>query len=158
MDRACSIPEEERRIAEDFELFDEPRERIEYLLELGKGLPPLDDAEKIETNKVRGCQSQVWMVAEYDPGEDRLHIRADSDAFIVRGLIGLLLRLYSDRSPREILDHPPHLFERIGLASLLTPGRQNGLYSMVERIRELARIYTAHSRGATAGAASNRVV
>jgi len=141
------IRAEQDAIAEEFALFDSPRDKLEYLLELGRELPPLEEEAKTEANRVRGCQSQVWMVAHYDPASGRLELRADSDALIVRGLIALLLRLYSGRTPEEILAHPPEVFERIGLGRLLTPGRQNGLWSMVERIRQIARIY-AEAKGA----------
>ncbi len=147
----ADIRAEQEAIAEEFALFDTPRDKLEYLLELGRGLEPLEEEAKIEANQVRGCQSQVWMVASFDPESRRLVLRADSDALIVRGLIALLLRLYSGRMPEEILAHPPEVFERIGLGRLLTPGRQNGLWSMVERIREIARIYAA-AEPARAGA------
>ncbi len=143
MERAPTIREEMEAIAEEFAFLDSPRDRLEYLLELGRDLPPLEEEAKREENRVRGCQSNVWMVADFDPATRRLVIRADSDALIVRGLVALLLRLYSGRTPEEILAHPPEVFERIGLGRLLTPGRQNGLWSMVERIREIARIYAA---------------
>ncbi len=141
MERAADIAEEQERIVEEFALFEDPREKLEYLIELGKELPPLEEQLRTEANKVRGCQSQVWLVAEYDGSEGRLRFRADSDAIIVRGLIALLLRLYSDRPPAEIVATPPEVFERIGLGRLLTPGRQNGLYSMIGRVKELAAIY-----------------
>ncbi len=147
MDRAAGIAEEQERIVEDFALFEDPREKLEYLIELGKELPALEERHRTEANKVRGCQSQVWLVAEYDRDSGRLHLRADSDAIIVRGLIALLLRLYSGRSPAEILAKPPEVFERIGLGRLLTPGRQNGLYSMIGRIRELAAVYARLDEG-----------
>ncbi len=130
-------------IEDEFALFDEPREKIEYVIDLGKDLPPLEDRHKTEGNRVRGCQSQVWLVAELDPQSRAVSLRADSDAVIVKGLISLVLRLYSGRTPETILANPPDLFERVGLGRLLTPGRANGLYSMVERIRQLARAYQA---------------
>lgn len=132
-----------RTIEEEFALFDEPREKIEYVIDLGKDLPPLEENLKTEGNRVRGCQSQVWLVAELDPRTRCVSFRADSDAVIVKGLISLVLRLYSGRTPETILANPPELFERVGLGRLLTPGRANGLYSMVERIRQLARAFTA---------------
>jgi cysteine desulfuration protein SufE len=148
-DQAPTIAEEQALIAEDFELFDDWRERIEYVLELGKALPRLPDGDYAEANKVKGCQSQVWMVAALDPGTGRLHIRADSDAFIVKGLIALLLRLYADRAPAEILASPPRVFEEIGLGAHLSPTRANGLHAMIRRIQQLA---TAFARGAPAPA------
>jgi len=151
MTQAPTIAAEQQLIAEDFELLDDWRERIEYVLELGKKLEPLPEADYVEANKVRGCQSQVWMVAEPDEASGRLRIRADSDAFIVKGLIALLLRLYSDRPPQEILDNPPEVFEQIGLGAHLSPTRANGLHAMVGRIRQLAAAY-AHGAPATAAA------
>lgn len=133
-----TIAEAAAAIREEFELFDEWRDRIEHIVELGKSLPPLAAEHKIPQHKVSGCQSQVWMIARLDPASGRLRLAADSDAFIVKGLIALLLRLYGDRTPREILDNPPAVLEEIGLARQLTPGRSNGLWSMVKRIRELA--------------------
>jgi cysteine desulfuration protein SufE len=138
MAETATIAEAEDLIAEEFALFDEPREKYEYIIDLGKRLPPLPDAQKTAANKVSGCQSQVWMVGELDPASGRLRLLADSDAVIVKGLIALLMRLYSDRPPAEILATPPSVFEKVGLGKLLTPGRSNGLYSMVKRIRELA--------------------
>lgn len=136
MDQEPTIALEQERIREEFELFDDWRERIEYIMELGKGLPPINENLKQDSHKVHGCQSQVWMIAE--PRDDRLAYHADSDAFIVKGLIALLMRLYSNRSPDEILENPPQVFEDIGLGKNLTPGRSNGLYAMVKRIMELA--------------------
>ena len=136
--QAPTIAEEQRLIAEDFELFDDWREKIEYVLDLGRNLAPFPEQHRTEANKVKGCQSQVWMVAELDPGSRRMRIAADSDAFIVRGLIALLLRLYANRSPREILDNPPDVFNEIGLGAHLSPTRANGLHAMIKRIRQLA--------------------
>ena len=124
-------------IEEDFALFDDVREKIEHIIELGRALPPLDEAHRTEANQVRGCQSRVWLVATLDPADRRLQLRAD----IVKGLIALVLRLYDGRSPEAILARPPEVFERVGLGRMLTPGRANGLYAMVERIRQLARAY-----------------
>jgi cysteine desulfuration protein SufE len=138
MSQAATIAEEQQLIAEDFELFDDWREKIEYVLDLGRALDPLPEEERIEANKVRGCQSQVWMVAGLDEATGRVAIRADSDAFIVRGLIALLLRLYADRPAEEILANPPTVFEEIGLGAHLSPTRANGLHAMIKRIRQLA--------------------
>ncbi len=136
--QAATIAEEQELLAEEFELFDDWREKIEYVIDLGRKLPPLPEAHRTEPNKVHGCQSQVWMVADIDEASGRVRFQADSDAFIVKGLIALLMRLYSNRPPREILDNPPEVFDRIGLGRHLTPNRANGLYSMVGRVRELA--------------------
>lgn len=138
MTKTATIAEEQAAIREDFELFDDWRERIEYVLELGKTLAPFPEEHRIDHNKVHGCQSQVWMVAETDISCRRLRIQADSDAFIVKGLIALLLRLYADRKPEEILANPPDVFEEIGLGKHLSPTRANGLHAMIKRIHQLA--------------------
>lgn len=134
-----SIQATQEDLEEEFALFDDWRDKIDYIMDLGKNLTPLDPDDRTEANKVHGCQSQVWLVAKLDPDTARLQVRADSDAILVKGLIGLLLRLYDDRAPDEIVANPPDVFERIGLGRHLTPGRANGLYSMVKRIRDLAR-------------------
>ena len=138
---ADEIAGAEAEIEEDFALFDDVRGKIEYIIDLGKDLEPLPDELKTEGNRVRGCQSQVWLVAELDPATRRMALRADSDAVIVKGLISLVLRLYGGRTPEAISGSTPAVFERLGLGKMLTPGRANGLYSMIERVRALARAY-----------------
>lgn len=149
--RAATIAEEQAAIAEDFSLFDDWREKIEYVLDLGKRLESFPDEHRVDANKVRGCQSQVWMVATADETSGLLKIQADSDAFIVKGLIALLLRLYDHRRPDDILANPPDVFDEIGLGRHLSPSRANGLHAMVNRIRQIA---TAAVHGATARTAS----
>ena len=122
-------------LADELDLLDDWEERYRYIIELGRGLAPLTDAERSDANKVRGCASQVWLVTEPGP-EGAVHYRGDSDAHIVRGLIAILLRLYSDRRPAEILAFDARgAYERLGLDGALTAQRSNGLFSMVERIR-----------------------
>lgn len=132
-----TIADAARELEEDFALLDDWRDKVEMIIDLGKELPPLPDVLKTEASKVRGCQSQVWLVAEPE-ADGRIHLRADSDAVLVKGLISLLLRLYDRRTPVEILANPPDVLERIGLSKLLTPGRSNGLYAMVGRIRGIS--------------------
>ncbi|HEX3208464.1 MAG TPA: SufE family protein [Geminicoccaceae bacterium] len=151
IEQAATIADEQALIADDFELFDDWREKIEYVLDLGRKLEPLPAADYVDANKVRGCQSQVWMVAELEPASGRMRIRADSDAFIVKGLIALLLRLYGNRAPQEILANPPEVFEKIGLGAHLSPTRANGLHAMITRIHQLA---TGFARGAPVAAAA----
>lgn len=130
------------RIIDDFELLDSWDDRYRYLIELGRKLPPFPEEERVEARKVQGCASQVWLVSRAAAGEDnpRLDFMGDSDAHIVRGLIAILLELYSGRTAREIGEiDPAAVFERIGLKDHLTPQRSNGLRSMVERIRGEAR-------------------
>lgn len=129
-------------IIEDFELLDNWDDRYRYLIELGRALPPFPEERRTEHAKVQGCASQVWLVSETTAGENcpRLALRGDSDAHIVRGLVAILLALYSDRPARDILaTDPGAVFARIGLKDHLTPQRSNGLRSMVERIRGEAR-------------------
>jgi cysteine desulfuration protein SufE len=130
-------------IIENFDLLEEWDDRYRYLIELGRTLEPLPKEAYSEANKVRGCASQVWLdvrVEEDKSGEKLLLLRGDSDAHIVRGLVALVLALYSGRSATEIVatDAQP-LFEKLGLAQHLTPQRANGLRSMVERIKAEAR-------------------
>ena len=125
-------------LVERFSIFDDWEDRYAYLIELGRKLPPFDDASRTELNKVRGCVSQVWLTHEVL--DDRIFFRADSDAFIVKGLVAVLLELYSGRTAAEILDTPiEEIFDQLGLSSHLTPSRRNGFFSMVERVRGVAR-------------------
>jgi cysteine desulfuration protein SufE len=128
------IDVELKDLAEDFDLLGDWEERYRHVIDLGRTLQPLTDAERSEANKVRGCASQVWLVTE--PGDGVLTFRGDSDAHIVSGLIALLLRLYSGRTPAEILAFDAkQAFKVLGLDGALSTQRSNGLASMVERIR-----------------------
>jgi cysteine desulfuration protein SufE len=122
----------------DFSFLDDWEERYRYVIELGKELEPLSAEEHAPAYKVQGCVSQVWLVTEVRPSGDgpRLFFRGDSDAFIVRGLIAILLRIYSGLTPAEIIsiDARP-IFEKLGLNEHLSPQRSNGLYSMVARVK-----------------------
>lgn len=130
-------------IIENFEFLDDWDDRYRYLIELGRTLTPLPDGAHNETNRVRGCASQVWLethVDRDDSGEPRLTFLGDSDAHIVRGLVALTLAIFSGLTARGILDADAHaVFERLGLGAHLTPQRSNGLRSMVERIKADAR-------------------
>ncbi len=125
-------------VMETFELLDDWEERYRYVIELGRKLPPLPEAAYTEANKVRGCSSQVWMIMEQD-GAGKMQIRADSDAHIVKGLIAVLLLIFSGRSREKILATDARaILDQLGLAGHLSPMRTNGLFSMVQRIGELA--------------------
>jgi cysteine desulfuration protein SufE len=130
-----SLADSVDEIAADFELLADSDEQLAYVIDLGKKLVPLTPEERNDRTKVRGCASQVWLVTE--PASDgRLRFRGDSDAIIVRGLIGILLRIFSERAPAEILAADPKaIFDRLKLTQMLTPQRSNGLFSMVQRIR-----------------------
>ncbi|MBS0335024.1 MAG: SufE family protein [Proteobacteria bacterium] len=131
----ASIQTELAELAAEFEVLGDWEERYKYVIDLGKDLAPLSDAERSDANKVRGCASQVWLVTEPQP-DGTLRFRGDSDAHIVRGLIAIVLRLYSGHAPAEILAFDaPAAFERLGLKGALSQQRSNGLASMVARIR-----------------------
>jgi cysteine desulfuration protein SufE len=126
----------QQEVIDDFSLFDDWMDRYQYLIDLGRRLPEFPDALRTEENRIRGCQSQVWFVAENNDG--RLEFQAISDAAIVSGLIALLLRVYSGRRPQEILDTPPDFVQALQLESHLSPTRSNGLSSMLAAIRGFA--------------------
>lgn len=132
-----AIEAEKQAIIEEFSMFDSWLERYEYIIELGKTLPGIAADKKTDAYRVRGCQSQVWLDAHREGG--RVVYEADSDAMIVRGLIALLLRVYSGRAPDAILATTPAFLEKIELGSHLSGSRANGLASMVKRIHEVAR-------------------
>jgi len=128
-------------IISDFALLDEWEDRYRYVIELGRALPPLDEALRTDANKVRGCASQVWLATEVVPPTDgtrvpRLRFQGDSDAHIVRGLIAILFAVYQDKTPDEILSTDARsVLAELGLHEHLTPQRSNGFAAMVERIR-----------------------
>jgi cysteine desulfuration protein SufE len=122
----------------NFEMIDDWEERYRYLIEIGRDLAPLEDAEKTEENRVKGCASQVWVVTEPEGAGEarRIRFRGDSDAHIVRGLVALTLLAFSGKTPEAILATDLFgIFGRIGLSAHLTPQRSNGVRAMVERIR-----------------------
>ena len=123
-------------VIEEFAFFDNWMDRYQYLIDLGRRLPALTAMELVDENKIRGCQSQVWFVAEQKDG--RLTFRAISDAAIVSGLIALLLRIYSGRYPQDILDTPPNFIVALELEQHLSATRSNGLSSMLKAIRSFA--------------------
>ena len=128
-------------LVEGFEMFDDWEERYGLLIDLGKKIPPLDDAEKTEDHRIHGCQSKVWVVAgeaEKD-GQDVIIFRADSDSAIVKGLVALLYKVYNERTPKEVLSFDiNNLLDQLELGQHLSMNRRNGLAGIVTRIRELA--------------------
>lgn len=138
-------PQPFQDIAENLSFLDDWEDRYRYLIELGQALPRLEAEERVDTNKVNGCISQVWLVAEpvETDGAISLHIRGESDAMIVQGLVAILLALYSDRPAREIAETDAvALFDELGLREHLTAQRSNGLVAMVNRIRSQAQAQT----------------
>jgi len=132
-----SAQDAQQAIADEFAFFSDWTERYQYLIDLGRKLPPFPESDKTEANKVQGCQSQVWLLVSGD--RDRLAFRAISDSAIVSGLIALLLRVYSGRPAQEILATEPRFVEAIGLAKHLSPTRSNGLAAMLQTVKEHAR-------------------
>jgi cysteine desulfuration protein SufE len=131
-------------IRSDFGLLDDWEDRYRYVIELGRGLPPLPESERTEANKVRGCASQVWLATAVPTAEPVLVFEGDSDAHIVRGLIAILFAIYSGKTADEILAIDAQaVFAEFGLKEHLTPQRSNGFFSMVERIRRDARALAA---------------
>jgi cysteine desulfuration protein SufE len=137
----ASIDQTIEELADEFALLPDWEERISHVIELARTLAPLTDEERTEANRVRGCVSRVWLVSEKHPDEpEKLFFRGDSDAHLVRGEIAMLLRIFSGRSPEEILSIDPRaVFERLGLKEALTAQRSNGLFSMMNRIQQQAR-------------------
>jgi cysteine desulfuration protein SufE len=131
-----SIATREEELLADFEVFDDWADRYRYLIELGEGLPALAPEHKTEANKVQGCQSQVWLVAKKADG--RVFFDADSDSAITRGLIALLVRLFSGATAAEIGGANLSIIERLGFAKHLSMSRANGFASMIQMIKRLA--------------------
>ena len=132
-----TLQEKKQEIVEDFGQFDEWLDKYEYLIELGKALDPLPEDKKTEDRLIKGCQSRVWLDCEKKDG--KLYFNADSDAIITKGIISLLIGVYSGRSAEEIATDDFGFIEEIGLRDNLSPTRANGLLSMMETIRNIAR-------------------
>jgi len=128
-----NIAQAQEELVDEFELFDNWLDRYEYLIDLGRKLPEFPAELKTEDYRLHGCQSQVWLKADEEGGA--LHFQAISDSAIVSGLIAILLRVYSGRSPQEIIDIRPDFVDAIGLHAHLSPTRSNGLHAMIDAIR-----------------------
>lgn len=131
-----TLKEVENEVADEFSMFDEWLDRYEYLIELGKSLKDFPEASKTDDKLIKGCQSRVWL--DYKVEDGKIVFNADSDAIITKGIISLLIRIYSGRTPAEILSSDFSIVDRIGLRENLSPTRANGLVSMIEKIRETA--------------------
>ena len=140
--RKMSIDNAQQAIIDEFEFFDDWMERYQYLIDLGKQLPAMDEVDKTDDRLLAGCQSQVWFIGEGNA--EKLAFRAQSDAAIVSGLIALLLRVYDGRSAEEVLEAKPYFVEQIGLSQHLSPTRANGLNAMLQAIRNVARSQLEH--------------
>jgi len=138
-----TIKEQQDEIIADFELFGDWMDKYEYIIQLGKDLPLIDPQYKIDENLIRGCQSRVWMHAEFK--DEKIFFTADSDAIITKGLVSLVILVLSGHTPKEIVDAELYFIDAIGLSSHLSPTRSNGLLSMVKQIKLYALGYMAKS-------------
>lgn len=136
-----TINEIQDEIIEEFSGFDDWMDKYQLLIDLGNEQAPLDDKYKTEQNLIDGCQSRVWLQADYIEG--KIHFTAESDALIVKGIVALLIRVLSDHTPQEILDADLYFIEEIGLKEHLSPTRSNGLLAMVKQIRMYALAFKA---------------
>lgn len=141
----ATIAERAHALTSEFQALDGWEARYKRLIELGRALGDLPDSLKDEDHKVRGCQSQVWLHAEVD-SEGRVQFRGDSDALIVKGLVSILLRVYSGASPAQILAAPPVFLKEMGLDQHLSPSRANGLHAMVKQMMFYATAFAALAR------------
>ncbi|SMC45387.1 SufE family protein [Pedobacter africanus] len=133
------ITEIEAEIVEDFALFDSWEDKYEYIIDLGKKLELLEDEYKTEANRIKGCQSTVWLTAFFEHG--KVYFKADSDAVIVKGLISMLIRVLSGHSPEEILNAQMDFIARIGMMTHLAQTRSNGLLAMIKQMKNYALAY-----------------
>ncbi len=129
----------QQEIIEDFDIFEDWMEKYQYIIDLGKELDHLDEKDKIDENKLQGCQSQVWIIHKFTDGN--IIFKAESDAAIVSGLVALVLSVYSGKTPQEISETSPDFIAQIGLDKHLSPTRSNGLSSLLTKIQETAQIY-----------------
>ncbi len=131
-----NIEQKQQEIIDDFAIYDDWMEKYEYIIELGKDLPLIDPSKKTDDRLIEGCQSRVWLDAAIE--QNKLRLTADSDAIITKGIIGLLIRVYDNESPEDIVKSDLHFISEIGLQEHLSPTRANGLASMVKKIKLMA--------------------
>ncbi|HKX86989.1 MAG TPA: SufE family protein [Flavobacterium sp.] len=138
-----TITEIQNEIVDEFSMFDDWMQRYEYIIELGKSLPLIDEQYKTEDNIIKGCQSKVWVHAEEKEGN--IVFTADSDAILTKGIIGILIRTFSNQSPKAILEANTDFIDVIGLKEHLSPTRANGLVSMIKQIKMYALAFQARN-------------
>jgi len=138
---STSIKETQEQIIDDFSLMDEWEDKYAYIIELGKKIPAIPEEYKTETNIIKGCQSKVWMISKLE--DNKVIYQADSDAIIVKGLISLLLKTFSNHTPEEILTTEPFFIDKIGMSQHLSMTRSNGLASMVKQMKLDALAYSS---------------
>jgi cysteine desulfuration protein SufE len=131
-----TIKEIQEEIIDEFSMFDDWMERYEYIIDLGKSLPIIEEKNKLDENLIKGCQSKVWLYSEIE--NEKIKFSADSDAILTKGIVALLLRVYSYQKPKEILAADTDFIDQIGLKEHLSPTRANGLVSMLKQIKMYA--------------------
>lgn len=134
-----NIKEIQEEIVDEFAMFDDWMQRYEYMIELGKALPLIDEKYKIDENLIKGCQSKVWVHAELEA--DKLVFTADSDAIITKGIVAILIRAFSNQHPADIIEADTQFIDEIGLKEHLSPTRANGLVSMIKQLKMYAVAY-----------------
>lgn len=150
-----TLAQTQQELIDEFAMFSDWQDRYEHLIELGKDLPLIAPEHKTDDNLVRGCQSRVWLHAEQKnavtgldsarPDSVVIHFTADSDAMITKGIVALLVRVFNDRTPQEILGASTEFIDRIGLRAHLSPNRANGLSAMIDQMKRYALAYSAKS-------------
>lgn len=138
-----TIDELQHQIIEDFSAFDDWMDKYQMIIEMGNSLEPLDEKYKTPQNLIEGCQSRVWLQADYDEQSHLIHFTGDSDAVIVKGLVSLVIQVLSDHTPDEILSSDLYFIEAIGLKENLSPTRSNGFLSMIKQMRIYALAFKA---------------
>ena len=141
-----SIQERKEEIIDEFSMFDDWMQKYEYMIELGKTLPMIDEKYKVEENVIKGCQSKVWVYAEMD--DDQVSYTADSDAIITKGIIAILIRVFSGQKPEDIINADTSFIDEIGLKEHLSPTRANGLVSMIKQMKMYAIAYNSQQNKA----------
>ena len=136
-----SINELQDNIIDEFSAFDDWMDKYALLIDLGNSLPPLDERYKTESNLIEGCQSRVWLQADFVDG--KIHLQGESDSVIVKGIVSLLIQVLNDHTPQEILDADLYFIEKVGLKEHLSPTRSNGLVAMVKQMRLYAMAFRA---------------
>jgi cysteine desulfuration protein SufE len=140
-----SIEENQNEIIEEFAMLDAWEDKYEYIIDLGKKLPPMPEAQKTDTTKIKGCQSQVWVHADYQDG--KVNLNGDSDAMIVRGLVAMVLRVLDGQSPKDIAQADLYFPTKIGMDKHLAATRSNGLASMIKQVKLYGLALSMQERG-----------
>ena len=144
MTTSMTLAQTQQELISEFAMFSDWQDRYEHLIELGKELPLIAPEHKTDANLVRGCQSRVWLHAA--PQNGLVHFTADSDAMITKGIVALLVRVFNDRTPQEILGASTEFIDKIGLRAHLSPNRANGLSAMIDQMKRYALAYSSTSR------------